>query len=348
MTKKESDGEWPIFELSVGRRRPFLCLAAESEWLTGPSHTIEQDVHRALLIHAIFGHYLFVSDQFLLTHPVALAMLEDENSLLREMLWTKFAKIVTMASNESEFLAAPSVAKSSPESIQLWATIVSPLWQRGDVVRMPRNRLEIGFIVPPDLDGQDDPRAVEFRKYSEKKFKDLTEPNLQPESDPVLGGKRRAIQRQISDYDSARDKELLTEPTPDVKLRSLSFELEGSDLLSISGMSSSFWNEPVAWVDPAILQTNLQAFKLFADPSKMRPSTAAKLKYATAFYRALHRDKFCGAAQLLQKTQKLTQKYLQGQKLTHIMVSGETEKEGWCPFTCREILPAVISARWSE
>lgn len=354
MSHKESTNS--VVQLSIARRRPFLSGADESVWLTGPKQQSRPQVGQSLLIHTLFGHLLLISDSNLLHDEEAMRLLLDEDSLLRVMLDTKYVKLVTLSRSEKGFVSAASRTRGlegKKDIIEVWEHLASIYWRRGDVVRMPCNRLAVGFYNEQMGKLLDDPRAIEFKKYPTHEFEEMTEPQPKSRSKKLSERdfRRKAISDQYCEYGRTRSESIFAEDTdPPTGIADVQTEsLAEIDLLSVETQDNSIWQHPVVAVDPCFLNMNQHLLKPLVDLSSSRRRRVRS--HCRSVYSLCYNSDVKTSSTLLNRLDKLTQEYIAelGAEenipgLSSVLGLPSSKPEDWIRLNLRQIMPGIVSA----
>ncbi len=325
-----------IAELSLGRHRT---------WLTGSENASSTEVHRSLVVHALFGHLFYLSDRFMLTNSAALKLMLDEDSLLREMLWTNFAQIVTIANNQQEFINQADTLEASANADHInetWKHIAKSKWEVA--VRMPRSRLAVGFEDRTQYNQQDDPRVVEFKKYSVGMFEALTGDATVSQLSSDLKYQKKAISNQFTKYKSKQVAQFLkgfSEPE-ETPVTNSGHELQ--NLFSPARAEIEFLAHPVIAICPEILQSNLSVFRSIVDPSN-HSVKQKKIGYSKLVHTLIEQGSHLCTSSIADEINNHTAIFLnEFEALRHVVKQPECAEDNWIRVCLRDILPSVISA----
>lgn len=325
-----------IAELSLGRHRT---------WLTGSENASITEVHRSLVVHALFGHLFYLSDRFMLTNSAALKLMLDEDSLLREMLWTNFAQIVTIANNQQEFINQAETLETSSKAdhiIETWKIIAKSKWEVA--VRMPRSRLAVGFEDRTKYNQQDDPRVVEFKEYSSEMFGALTSDATVSHFSSGLEHQKKAISNQFTKYKSNQVAQFLErisyfEETPVTNLGK-----RQQNLLLPAYSEIELLAHPIIAICPESLHSNLSVFKSIAHPDN-NSVKQKKIAYSKLVHTLIEQDSHACKSVIADEINHHTEDFLNEFKsLSQIVKQPECAQDNWIKVCLRDILPSVISA----
>lgn len=194
-----------VLELCNGWARPFLCLDEASQRFYGNLKCELPDVRKALICHALFGRSLYISDRYLLRQATARSMLRKEQSLLREMLRTGFAWLVTSSLTCNDCVKLPQqwLDRNDANLEQLkecWSRISRHAFKTKKVANWPRLRQAQGFSTK--LKGSSESLSTEvlFQRYRSEQFLRMTDVsylrNL-PGRQRMYGQRQRKLKQQF-------------------------------------------------------------------------------------------------------------------------------------------------------
>lgn len=327
-------------------RRPFLCDAAEADWLWHHTPPAEIDVELSLFIHAVFGHLLYVSDWFSLWHPSALKLLRDEKSLLREMLYTKYARFVTLCTSLDELstLATGDRFKHvSRRGVSDWKRLIATAWERNDVLQLPRNRSALGFFKHYSPAAREQ-HAVEFRFYPPDEFKTIVGSGSN-RGDSVTKGVDPLPQPYQPRTTATLMSHLMGAGSQSIPLREQ--PAGKADLLWLGLAERTIWRTPVVSVHRELVGPKLNLLRRFVDLGSWQRELVRST--STKIYRLLT----SGSARSLKGFVGRLNKIVEGllselatnkSRVASLIKRGEVDDSDYVTVTLRHVLPAVLSA----
>lgn len=151
------------------------------------NYATEAFFNKMIAKSVFFGGYLYINDGYLINHPLARRYLQNDDSLLREMLYAGFVRILTRTQKVDDLVALPEIMGESdnrtfkeflhsdewPRFRPTWELLADYVYDTNQVERWPRYDMTQGFVKLLTPVWKSSVASLGFRSVTDGELTDL-------------------------------------------------------------------------------------------------------------------------------------------------------------------------------